>query len=126
MTATAEKLPEFEGELVHQAEVRITNAGDGLSEALKIAPETLHIGDQVHYVLEGVVTQVNHRTKGNDDDIIIRVHTIKAGAITKVDAKVAEKILSQARDELEKAKAEAQGQLMMDAENEAAAKEARD
>lgn len=41
MTATISKLPTFEGNAVTSARVRITRAGDGLSEALKIDPRAV-------------------------------------------------------------------------------------
>jgi hypothetical protein len=124
MTATLPlQLPAFEGESVSGAKVKIVGAGDGLSEALKVTPEALHIDDEVFYVLRGTVTQISHVSK---DDEVTRVHTVKAGAITKVDADLATRMLADAADALERAKAEAQGQLLLDAENDALAKEADD
>lgn len=123
MTATDTILPLFEDETVTNARVKITNAGDGLSDALKISPEALHIGDDAYYLIRGEVTQVAHVTK---DDVLTRVHTVKASAATKVDGKVAEKMLAAAADELEKAKAEAAGQLALDEENAAREREAND
>lgn len=119
MTATA-TLPEFEGQEVRQASVRITNAGDGLSEALKISPVALHHGEEVYYVLRGRVADVNHRQK-DEDDPLTRVHTVKATAITPIAADFAEKLLAEAAEQLRAAKAEAEGQLSLgDAEPEAA------
>lgn len=126
MTATAETaLPLFENEQVLQAQVRIVRAGDGLSDALKIAPKTLHLGDEVFYVLRGVVGQVNHKRK-EDSGLVVRVHTVEANEITEVDAKVATKMLQAAAVELEKAKAEAAGQLALEEENAAREREAND
>jgi len=124
MTQTA-VLPVFEGDPVQQAQVRIVSAGDGLSEALKIAPESLHLGEEVFYVLRGIVTQINHR-QTDDDEPVIRVHTVKAHEITKVDGDVASKMLAVAAEELERLKAEAAGQLARGAEQAALDKEARD
>ena len=39
-------LPEFEGRAVVRSAVKITRAGDGLSEALKLEPTALHHGDE--------------------------------------------------------------------------------
>jgi hypothetical protein len=118
-------LPAFEGHDVRQAQVKITNAGDGLSEALKIAPHALDIGDEVFYVLRGVCRQINHK-QADDDDPVVRVHTVKAEEITEVDRVVAVKMLSAAASELEKAKAEAAGQLSLEAEKSAEEREAND
>lgn len=115
----SDKLPDFEGLIVGHATVRITNAGDGLSEALDIEPKALGIDDSVYYVLRGEVTQVNHRI--DKDANVTRVHTVKATRITEVDRDTAEKMLQAAADQLERAKAERDGQLML--EQEAAAEE---
>lgn len=117
-------LPEFEGLTVDHATVRITNAGDGLSEALEIAPKALSIDDSVYYVLRGTVTQVNHRI--DKDTNVTRVHTVKATRITEVDRDVAEKMLQMAAEELERARAERDGQLMLQAEAEAEERERAD
>lgn len=101
------ELPRFEGLPVSQAAVRITRAGDGLSEALKIAPKALELGDEVYYVLRGVVRQINHKEK-DEGDPIIRVHTVEAVAITEVDPELAERLLDAAATELAKAKAAAE------------------
>lgn len=107
---TDAKLPDFEGETVHSARVKITNAGDGLSEALKVAPVALAHGETVYYVLRGTVTQINH-TARSEDDPLIRVHTVKADAITPVDPELADKLLAEAAAEIARAKAAADGQM---------------
>jgi len=110
-------LPDFEGEPVFGATVRITRAGDGLSEALRVAPKALHNGEEVHYVLKGVVRQINHRQK-DEDSPMVRVHTVEAVDITEVDADLANKILTEAATELAKAKADADGQIPFDGDDD--------
>ncbi|WP_375490255.1 hypothetical protein [uncultured Jatrophihabitans sp.] len=126
MTATAARptLPDFESETVARASVKITNAGDGLSEALKVDPIALHMNDVVYYVLRGEVTQINHRT--DRDDEIVRVHTVKADQISPIDAGAAQKFLQAYAEETERKKAEIAGQLALDAEQEAMEREAND
>lgn len=121
---TATKLPVFEGEEVAKAAVRITNAGDGLSEALKVSPKALNMHDEVYYVLRGTCTQVNHKT--DKDDLLTRLHTIKAEQITEIDASVAEKMLQSAAEELERKKTEMDGQMRFNEEEDAAEREAAD
>lgn len=124
MTRTKQAtLPAFEEQSVNNATVRITNAGDGLSEALKVDPKALHLGEQVFYVLSGDVTQINHVEK---DEILTRVHTVKASAITEVDADLAEKLLTAAAEELARRRAEVDGQMTLDAEAAAAEREQAD
>lgn len=124
MTATAApKLPPFESNNVANAKVRITRAGDGLSEALKVEPRAIQLGEQVYYVLSGECVQVNHVEK---DEVLTRVHTIAAERITEIDGETANKMLANAAEALERKKASLDNQLMLDAEDEAAAKEALD
>lgn len=123
MTTTAPRLPAFESNAVSAARVRITRAGDGLSEALKIEPRAIQLGERVYYVLEGECVQINHVEK---DDLITRVHTIAADSIAEVDDETATKMLRAAAEELERKKAAADGQLMLDEEADAQDREARD
>lgn len=125
MTATRNKpaLPTFEEMPVNNATVRITRAGDGLSEALKIEPKALHLGDECYYVLRGTVVQVNHQEK---DEVITRVHTVAADQITEVEPDVANKMLQAAAEDLERRKAEVDGQGRLDDELAAEQREADD
>jgi hypothetical protein len=126
MTATRAKkeaLPECEQQPVNNATVRITNAGDGLSEALKVDPKALHLGQEVFYVLSGDVTQINHVEK---DDVLTRVHTVKASAITEVDGELASKLLTAAAEDLQAKKDAVAGQMRFDQEAEAAKAEEAD
>lgn len=77
-------LPDFEGRAVRRTAVKITKAGDGLSEALKIDPELYHHADEVFFVLRGLVTQVNHVPVSPVDSDLVRVHTIVTQEITRV------------------------------------------
>jgi len=108
------QLPLFERRRVDEARVRITKAGDGLSEALRVEPRALHLGDQVAYVLRGTVRQVNHRSREIDEiEIVTRLHTVEATAITEIDADLADKLLNEAAEMLAAAQAEADGQTSL-------------
>lgn len=120
---TQPTLPSFEEQSVAKCSVRITKAGDGLSAALEVAPEALFLGDEQYYVLSGVVRQVNHKEK---DGVITRVHTIEATGITGVDGELATKLLRGAAEETERLRAEAAGQLALDAEKQAEQRERED
>lgn len=125
MTETKQaQLHDFEGREVQRATVKITNAGDGLSEALNIDPEEIELDDERFYVLSGTCSRVSIETDKNG--ITSRVHTIKTQRISKVDADVAGNMLAAAAEELERAKAEASGQLLFEQEQEAAEREAND
>jgi hypothetical protein len=102
-------LPDFEGSPVRRSTVKITRAGDGLSEALKIAPEAFHHGDEVYFVLRGLVTQVNHVPVSPLDADLIRVHTLVCQDITQVDAADVDVFLDQANERLKLAREEEAG-----------------
>lgn len=119
--ATKKQLPLFETNPVDAVAVRITHAGDGLSEALKVTPVALELGERVYYVLAGVVTQVNHTVsskKKDDEDHVTRIHTVKAESITEIDGQYAGKLLSDAAEKLEKARAASFDQTMLGEDGE--------
>jgi len=123
-------VPSFEGEAVVRSTVRITKAGDGLSEALKLAPIALHRHDEVFFVLKGRVAQVNH--KGAEDDCV-RVHTVDAIEVAMVEASEVAELLADAAQRVERAKDEARlaeereaGILRLDDVGHTAAHEAGD
>ena len=103
-------LPEFEGRAVVRSAVKITRAGDGLSEALKLEPTALHHGDEVFFVLRGAVTQVNHRPNSREeDDLLVRVHTVEAQEIAMVGHVEVDSLLAAERDRVKKLKDEEAG-----------------
>lgn len=112
----------FEGFEVDSVQIRITNAGDGLTEALQINPKALHIGDDFACVLRGKVTQVNH--KEGKDDSTIRLHTVKTTGITEVDLDMAKRILGANAESLARAKADREGQLQLEADEDLEGQEA--
>lgn len=81
------KLSSFEGQDVLGATIAITNAGDGLSKAMEVAPEEFHLGDTIHVVLECEVSKVRYEPVSGTDGLK-RVHTLRAGLATIVDADV--------------------------------------
>lgn len=96
-----EHLTPFEGRDVVQTTIRVTNAGDGLSEALAVDPVEMHHGERRYLLIEAEVTRV-HYDEVKDTDVLRRVHTLRAGAATLVSADFAlEAIAEQKRKNLE-------------------------
>jgi len=124
--ADADQLPLFEDQKVQGSQVRIIKAGDGLSDALDVKPVAMHIGEVTDYVIRTICRQVNHRERSKNDRSLRRVHTVEVVAITEVDSAVADEIIKESAEALEKAKAERDGQLMLEQEQAAEAKEAGD
>lgn len=96
-------LSPYEGRDVAQATIRVTNAGDGLSQALAIKPVEYHHGETVHVVLECEVTNVDYPIL-KDTDLLARRHTLRAGVSTIVDEKLVKKVLEAQRKAIEEAK----------------------
>lgn len=102
--AAAKKgLTPFEGRDVISARVAITNAGDGLSAAMAVEPTELHVGEKVYVVLECEVAKVRFEPV-KDTGSMARVHVLRGGAATLVDADlVAEHLAAQRKRILEAA-----------------------
>lgn len=102
------QLPMFERQEVDRSTVRITKAGDGLSEALKVEPKALLLGGEVFYVLRCRVRRVAHDM--DQDENVVRVHTLDVEQITEVERGAVERMLDDAAERLQRARDEASGQ----------------
>lgn len=80
-----EGLGTLDGMPVRSTGVAITNAGDGLSQAMKTDPMLLHSTDKVYVVLECEVGKITFEPI-KDGDGYKRVHTLRAGTATLIDA----------------------------------------
>lgn len=97
-------LQPFDGRDVLKATIAITNAGDGLSEALAVEPKEYHLGDRVYVVLETTVDKVRFADAGKDGDGLIRLHTLKAGRATIVSGDVVRDVLDEQQQRIERAR----------------------
>lgn len=96
------QLAAFEGSDVIQTAISVKNAGDGLSSAMSIDNEELHIGETVHVVLECEVSNIGF-DKIKDVDGLVRKQTLKAGRATLVDGKLVADVLDSMSARLEQA-----------------------
>lgn len=96
----AEGLGKFERRPVRKSSIKITKAGDGLSEALKFEPVALHVDDEVYFVLRGKVGKVQFGKVAADDDDLARVHTVETIEITSVEKGDVEALLKAADERL--------------------------
>lgn len=69
-------LPKFEGKAVTASEVRIMRAGDGLSQALRLAPVAYKHGTELTMVLRGRVSDIQHPEVKDDEECLRRVHRV--------------------------------------------------
>ena len=84
----------FDGKDVLRTAISVTNAGDGLSEAMKVDPTLLHLDDKVYVVLECQVAKVRFDPI-KDTDAVSRVHVLRAGTATMVDADLVQQQLTE-------------------------------
>lgn len=122
---TTPKLSPFEGRDVLRSTIAIINAGDGLSDAMKVEPTEFHHGDRVYVVLECEVARVQFvpYDKSDPHGPITRVHTLRAGTATVVDEDlVGEQVAAMAERVLQAKEAEA-GIVRLEFEEDEAAAE---
>lgn len=93
----------FDGKQVLSTSVAVTNAGDGLSQAMKIDPQLLHLGQKHVLVMECEVAKVRFDPI-KDTDAVQRVHVLRAGTATLIDHSVVEDVLAVQREKIERAK----------------------
>jgi len=93
----------FDDRDVLRTTIAVTNAGDGLSDALKVDPQLMHLGDKVYVVLECEVAKVRFDPI-KDTDALSRVHVLKAGTATLVDADLVRAQLDEQAERIQRAK----------------------
>jgi hypothetical protein len=113
--ATADtQLTPYRGRDVRRVIVKITKAGDSLSESLGIEPIELEMGDRVFVLLEAVVGPHKHKVMPGyeptekDAPLVIEMELITQ-TVTVVDETLAGKPLDAQRERLRVAKDEAKG-----------------
>lgn len=124
MTATADKLPDFEGTPVHKAAIKFSGAGTGLSEGLAVQPIALHQGNRTFFVIETECVNVAHPQ--DKDGYLTRLHHLNVAHTAPISDELAQKVIREYAAEVEKAKAQVEGQEQLFAEQAAAEREAKD
>lgn len=103
------KLTPFDGKPVVRTTISITQAGDGLSDALAIDPEEFHHGERVVVVLDCHVGKVVLRPLSKDvENMLVREHVLVAGTSTIIDAQLVEELLTEQAAKIEAAKSDAE------------------
>lgn len=90
-------IAKFEGDEVLGTKVKITKAGDGLSQALEIEPQVLKQRSTVYVVLECAVGRVAFDPVKDASKGVNRVQTLVAGTATIVDAALVKDVLEEQR-----------------------------
>lgn len=99
-------LGEFEGSEVTGTTIAIRNAGDGLSAAMKVDPQILHLNDTVFVVMECRVADVAFPPVKDAETKVTRKHVLRAGNATIVDGKLVRAALNEMASKIEKARDE--------------------
>lgn len=106
--ADTSKLEPYQGRDVLRTSIAIRNAGDGLSEAMGIDPNTLDIGSTVYVVLECVVDAHDHK-RIKDLDALELVQVLKAGTATLIDRDEVHEAVARQAEKIKRAKEDAAG-----------------
>lgn len=109
--ADTSALHDFDGKPVLGTGIVVTNAGDGLSQAMKVEPKELHQGDEVFIVIRGIVQKVRFEPIDKDEPAGAqrRVHVVKGGTATLVDGDLVKSHLDEQAARIREANERAQG-----------------
>ena len=108
MAKAKKDLGEFEGQKIAGTTIALRNAGDGLSQAMKVDPTILHHGETVYVVYETRVIDVQH-PEIKDSDEVMRKHVLKAGTATIIDGAAVKKAIAEQADRIQKHRDEQTG-----------------
>lgn len=109
-------LTPYRGHDVKKTTIKITNAGDGLSSAMKIDPVEFDLGDTVYVVLECEVRKHEHQAI-EDTDTMQLVQTLSAQSAVVVDRDLVKKHLDEQKERIQAAKDEAAGRVNLAGEH---------
>jgi hypothetical protein len=106
------KLAAYDGKDVLRTSIKITKAGDGLSEAMSIDPVQLPIGTKGVLVLEFVVEAHKHKPIPNTNALVLE-QVLAAGTATLIDAELVDQALKAQREKIDAAREAASGQARL-------------
>ena len=101
----------YDGKPVLTTSVAVTHAGDGLSEALGIAPQQFGIGEKVFLLLETTCLDHRHRPIKDAPNSLNLLQRLKAGTATIVTEAFAASHLDEQRRLIQEAKDRAEGRI---------------
>lgn len=97
------ELSSFDGRDVLRTAIAVTNAGDGLSDAMSVDPRELHVGETVYLLIEAEVSKVRFEPI-KDTEALARIHVLRAGTATFMEPALADSAISEMRDRVKLAK----------------------
>lgn len=96
-------LAPFENHEVVGTSIAVTNAGDGLSQALKVEPVERERGETVFVLLETTVDKITFVGSKDDSEALIRQHTLKTVRGTIVDPGKAKPLIRATQKKIDEA-----------------------
>jgi hypothetical protein len=105
-------LGEIDGKKVTRVSIAVTNAGDGLSDAMKIDPEIFHMGETVILAIECAVRDIKFKPIPDSDEVE-RVHVLRAGAAVKLTTESVRAAINAQRAKIQKAQDDARGRMRL-------------
>ncbi len=116
MTTTNE-LPDYKGEHVSRAVIKITGAGTGMDEGLGVAPIVLDLDDEAYFIVRAKCAESpsHYRDK---NELLIRRHRLHVEDMAPIDAETGQKALAEYADLVAQRKAEAAGQMQLSADED--------
>lgn len=117
--ADTSKLTSYRGREVIRTKIAVRNAGDGLSEGMRIDPTELEQGSTVYVVLECVVDDHTHKPIKDSPDYLELTQVLRAGAATIIDGDTVKEAIDHQKEKIEVAKQRAEGmRTLVDDEEE--------
>ena len=120
--ASKNEIPEFEGLIVDRVAIKLSGAGTGMHEGLKVQPMVMEVGDEDYFIFKGRCSGIEHAEDKNED--IVRIHKIHPVQMAPIDAEIARKALAEYEDRITEAKGQLQLKLEEAAEDRERADEA--
>jgi hypothetical protein len=117
-------LPDFQGEPVHRTAIKFIGIGTGFT-GLDVRPVVMELDDEAYFVVRVKAAESASHLR-DKHDLLVRMQRVHAEDMAPIDRDSAEKVLADYANQIKAAKAAADGQLMLDAEAEAEAREAND
>lgn len=111
--ADTSKLEAYKGRDVLRTAIKITNAGDGLSSAMAIAPQELDLRSTVYVILKCEVASHEYDPIP-DTDALVLTQVLKAGDSTLADEDLVADLVAQQAAKILEAKEKAAGLLRIE------------
>jgi hypothetical protein len=89
-------IKQYGGADVVSQQIKVTNTGDGLSQAMQVEPDDFAIGQKRYVVMEVEVTEIGYK-RIKDTEVLVEIPKMKALGATFIDGDlVAEHLEEQA------------------------------